>query len=83
MADFVAFEISEQLHDAIVSTARRHRFGRYPEIVLSGHGDFMLRRVLEKHDRVRLLRDSIGPEASRCAPAFAVAQLAATAKANR
>jgi uncharacterized hydantoinase/oxoprolinase family protein len=45
-------------------------------LILSGHGDFLLRRAINESSHVILLRDQIGREAARCAPAYAVAILA-------
>lgn len=75
MAEFLAFEISEMIGDAIEKVAVANRLGREPQIILSGHGDFALTRVID-NSRIALLSDCIGPDAARCGPAYAVACLA-------
>lgn len=75
MAEFLAFEVSEMIGDAIAKVAAAHRLGRNPQIILSGHGDFALLRVMDQ-SRIVLLSDCIGSDAARCAPAYAVACLA-------
>ncbi len=77
LADFVSFELSELVLDAINAVSRRSGFDADTSIILSGHGDFLLRRVLNDQQQTTSLSDAIGPEAARCAPAYAVAKLAA------
>lgn len=75
MAEFLAFEVSEMIGDAIAKVAASQRLGREPQIILSGHGDFALLRVADP-SRIVLLSECIGPDAARCGPAYAVACLA-------
>ncbi|MEX2142360.1 MAG: hydantoinase/oxoprolinase family protein [Pirellulales bacterium] len=56
------------------------RLGRAPEsVILSGAGEFLARRVVERMNlrgRLISLGDELGPALSRCAPAHALAVLA-------
>lgn len=76
IADFLAFEFSEMIGDAITSIGRRYGLGAKPKIILSGHGDFVLARISKDKSRIHRLADSIGSDAARVAPAYAVACLA-------
>ena len=76
IAEFVAVELGELVLDAIRTVSWRH-FGDVGEkIVLAGHGDFVLNRVIPDRSRMISLADTIGAPAARCAPAYAVARLA-------
>lgn len=76
MAEFLAFELSEMIGDAIANVTRSSRLDRDAKIILSGHGDFVLQRTLSDWTKVDSLTKTIGPSAARCAPAYAVACLA-------
>ena len=78
IADFLAFELSEMLGDAITSVSFRYGLGARPKIILSGHGEFVLNRIWRDKSRIHRLSEAIGSDAARVAPAFAVACLADT-----
>lgn len=75
LAEFISYEVSELLRDAIEAVSERNEFGSDSLIVLSGHGDFMLRRLLSNASRLISLREQIGADAARCAPAYAISKL--------
>lgn len=76
LADYVSFELSELLSDAIEEVSMRHRFNGKTQLILSGHGDFLLPRSEYGPGQIISLSETIGPEQARCGPAFAVANLA-------
>ena len=76
----------------MLSTAARRMLSdnvRAATAVISGGGEFLARRMLDAigfHGSIMSLSEILGPEVSRCAPAYAVAVLAsgqhATASAD-
>ena len=86
VAEFVSHEMSELLQDAVRAVGRRSGFSNSTQIILSGHGDFLLQRVLRTRARetspVVSLSELIGVDVARCAPAWAVAKLAAEGMAT-
>ena len=76
MAEYISFEMSELLGDAIETVIHRNKMTRNAMIILSGHGDFLLHRASTRNSRIMSLSESIGTKAARCAPAFAIAKLA-------
>jgi probable H4MPT-linked C1 transfer pathway protein len=84
LADAVAAaEIIRSHQVAKISVALTHIIGRLihmPEtMILSGSGEFLARRVLERiqlGSRLYSLSQELGPKLSRCAPAHALAVLA-------
>lgn len=76
MAEYISFEMSELLGDAIETVIRRNRMSHSALIILSGHGDFLLHRASTRNARIVSLSESIGSNAAKCAPAFAIAKLA-------
>ncbi len=62
------------------SKSSRDTLWSFDSVVLSGHGDFLIESALAKRgwDGNRIvLSQALGPELSRCAPAYAIAMLAA------
>ena len=76
LAAYVSWELGELVQDAITAVSAQSRLDDRTPIVLSGHGDFLLRRFVSDSQPIISLAKAIGPEAARCAPAYALAKLA-------
>jgi probable H4MPT-linked C1 transfer pathway protein len=76
LAEFVSFELSELLRDAMESVRRHHQFHDDTLVVLSGQGDFLIQRFLPETVQLVSLSELIGPDLARCAPAYAISVLA-------
>ena len=67
--------------EAIQSVAARSGLSDTPRVILSGHGDFLFDRMTTAvgYEPLSIFRlvDEIGARAARCAPAFALATIAA------
>jgi hypothetical protein len=87
-----AARVHDRLRASLTEAARAAYYDRQtvaaPEtLIVSGAGEFLARQVAARvfesmpADRVVSLNDELGPQVSACAPAYAVAVLAAEAKA--
>jgi probable H4MPT-linked C1 transfer pathway protein len=91
LSDDQLIDFAIKLHSRILDTLSRAAQAAYydtqnaPElrtVIVSGAGEFLARRVVEKAfaeaplDRIISLNDTLGPTVSACAPAYAVAVLA-------
>jgi probable H4MPT-linked C1 transfer pathway protein len=84
MADAVAAaEVVRRQQTAQIAVAVAQVLGRLPDrpenVILSGRGEFLARRVLERlalAAPILSLSQELGPQLSRCAPAHALAMLA-------
>lgn len=76
VAEFVSFEQSELLGDAIAAVRKQHEFGDDTLIITSGQGDFLLRQSVPDATQVIFLSELLDPKLARCGPAYALAVLA-------
>lgn len=76
LASYVSWELRELIQDAVEAVSCRHDFDESTPIVLAGQGEFVVNGFLDRSQRRISLAETIGPDAARCAPAFALAKLA-------
>lgn len=78
-ARFLSQRIADLLAESISHVYESHPSLRVAPIVVSGHGEYLLEPLLSKsvpREQITSLRDDIGSEAARSAPAYALARLA-------
>ncbi len=87
-----ATRVHDRLRAQLVESARatyydRQTVSKPEQVIVSGAGEFLARQVASKvfdelpADRTVSLNEKLGPQVSECAPAYAVAVLAAEARA--